>query len=69
MKYTIVIDIIYLYYIIISNVVGFEVKVVFVIKMFFVVVFYNVKIDFYNYKFFIFFFRCQIYLYIYIEAF
>ncbi len=41
----------------ISNVVGFKIKVVFVIKMFFAIVLYNIKINFYNYKFFIFFFK------------
>ncbi len=39
MKYIIVVNIIYLYYIIISSVVRFEVKVVFVIKMFFFISF------------------------------
>jgi len=42
----------------ISNIVKFEVKVVFVIKIFFVISFYNIEVDFYNYKFFILFFRC-----------
>ncbi len=47
MKYTIVIDAIYLYYIIVFNIVEFKVKVVLVIGMFFVVSRYSVEIDSY----------------------
>ena len=64
MKCIIIINTVYLYYIIISNIVKFEVKIVFVIKIFFIVFFYNIKINFYNYEFFIFSFKYQIYLYI-----
>src|SRR6266566_8377387 len=67
MKYIIIINIIYLYYTIISNVVKLEVKIVFIIEMFFIVSFYNAEIDFYNYKFFIFSSKYQMRLYIYIE--
>jgi len=37
-----------------SNVVRFEVKVVFVIGIFFVVVLCSIEVDFYNRKFFVF---------------
>jgi len=39
MEFIAIIDIIYLYYIVVSNVVRFEIKVVFVVKMFFIVFF------------------------------
>ena len=41
-----------------SNVVKFEVKIVFIIRIFFTVSFYNVEIDSYNYEFFVFSFKC-----------
>ena len=57
MKCTIVINTIYLYYIMIFSVVKFEVKVVFVIGVFFVVILYGVEIDSYNCEFFVFSFK------------
>ncbi len=57
MKCVVVVDAVYLYYIIVSGVVRFEVRVIFFVQVFFVVIFYGVKVDFYNCEFFIFFFR------------
>ena len=53
-KYIIIVDIIHLYYTIVSNVVKFQIKVVFVIKIFFIVVSYGIEINSYNYEFFVF---------------
>ncbi len=65
MKYTIVVDIIHLYYTVVFNIVGFKVKVVFVIGVFFVVFSYCIEIDSYNCKFFIFFSNAKcIYIFI-----
>jgi len=69
MKYIIIVNTIHLYYIIIFNIVKFKVKVIFVIKMFFIGFSRNIKVDFYNCEFFVFSFKRQIYLYIYIEIF
>src|SRR6266566_1482657 len=55
MKCIIVVNTVYLYYTIISNVVKFEVKIVFIIRVFFIVFFYSVEVDFYNREFFMFF--------------
>ncbi len=57
MKCIIIINIIYLYYTVTSNVVRFKIKVVFVIEIFFIVFFYSVEVNFYNCKFFVFFFK------------
>ncbi len=58
MKYIIVIDVIHLYYTVISNIIRLEIKVVFVVWVFFVVSFYNIEVNSYNCEFFMFFFRC-----------
>ncbi len=57
MKYIIVINIVYLCYSIMSNVVKFEVKIVFIINIFFVDFFRSVEINSYNREFFILSFR------------
>jgi hypothetical protein len=49
----IVIDIIYLYYIVISNIVGFKVGVIFFIWSFFAIVSGGAKVDSSYYKFFV----------------
>ncbi len=68
MKCVIIVDIVHLYYIMIFSVVKFEVNVVFVIGVFFVVSFYNIEIDFYNCEFFVFFLDVR-YVYIFILKF
>jgi len=57
-KYIVIIDVAYPYYIIISNVIKFEVKVVFFVWIFFIVVLYRTEVDIYYNKFFIFSFKC-----------
>src|SRR6266566_386714 len=55
MKYIIIINTVYLYYIVMSNIIRFEVRAVFVIRVFFVVFFYNIEVNSYNREFFVFF--------------
>ena len=57
MKCVIVINVVYLCYTVVFSIIRFEIKVVFIIKMFFVVFSRGIKVDSYNRKFFEFFFK------------